>query len=136
MRPRMRPRMGSRMGFWCAAAVAVILAAPARDIAQAQDYPNKPVTFVTPAAAGNSPDVVTRVVADKLTQLWKQQIVVINRPGAGGRIGVDQRRHCRPHPDDVRGPSGARARNAGWRHPAARRRVAEALAESPGPSRD
>src|SRR5260221_11688150 len=84
MRPRMRPRMGSRMGFWCAAAVAVILAAPARDIAQAQDYPNKPITFVTPAAAGNSPDVVTRVVADKLTQLWKQQIVVINRPGAGG----------------------------------------------------
>src|SRR5258708_31019882 len=86
MRPRMRPRMGSRMGFWCAAAVAMILAAPARDIAQAQDYPNKPVTFVTPAAAGNSPDVVTRVVADNLTQLWKQQIVVLNRPGAGGLI--------------------------------------------------
>jgi len=56
--------------------------------AQAQDYPNKPVTFITPAAAGNSPDVVTRVVADKLTQLWKQQVVVINRPGAGGLIAV------------------------------------------------
>src|SRR5258708_31886454 len=88
MRPRMRPRMGSRMGFWCAAAVAMILAAPVQAIAQAQDYPNKPVTFVTPAAAGNSPDVVTRVVADKLTQLWKQQIVVINRPGAGGLIAA------------------------------------------------
>lgn len=56
--------------------------------AHAQDYPNKPVTFVTPAAAGNSPDVVTRVVADKLTQLWKQQIVVINRPCAGGLIAA------------------------------------------------
>jgi tripartite-type tricarboxylate transporter receptor subunit TctC len=56
--------------------------------AQAQDYPNKPVTFVTPAAVGNSPDVVTRVVANKLTQLWKQQAVVINRPGAGGLIAI------------------------------------------------
>ncbi|MBN8964761.1 MAG: tripartite tricarboxylate transporter substrate binding protein [Rhizobiales bacterium] len=69
----------------CAAiATAVVAIAPA----QAQDYPNKPVTFVTPAAAGNSPDVVTRVVADKLTQLWKQQVVVINRPGAGGLIAA------------------------------------------------
>jgi tripartite-type tricarboxylate transporter receptor subunit TctC len=76
------------VGFCCAAAVAMILAVPAQDIAQAQDYPNKPVTFVTPAAAGNSPDVVTRIVADKLTQLWKQQIVVINRPGAGGLIAA------------------------------------------------
>jgi tripartite-type tricarboxylate transporter receptor subunit TctC len=74
------------MGFWRAAAIAVILAAPA--VAQADDYPNKPVTFVTPAAAGNSPDVVTRLVADKLTQMWKQQVVVINRPGAGGLIAA------------------------------------------------
>ncbi|HUK08741.1 MAG TPA: tripartite tricarboxylate transporter substrate binding protein [Stellaceae bacterium] len=56
--------------------------------AQAQDYPTKPVTFITPAAAGNSPDVVTRVVADQLTQIWKQQIVVLNRPGAGGLIAA------------------------------------------------
>jgi len=64
----------------------MVLAAPAT--AQADDYPNKPVTFVTPAAAGNSPDVVTRLVADKLTQMWKQQVVVINRPGAGGLIAA------------------------------------------------
>jgi tripartite-type tricarboxylate transporter receptor subunit TctC len=74
----------STMTFWCAAAMALALSAPA----QAQDYPNKPITFITPAAAGNSPDVVTRIVADKLTQLWKQQIVVINRPGAGGLIAA------------------------------------------------
>lgn len=70
--------------LWCAAAVAGLLGLPAH----AEDYPNKPVTFVTPAAAGNSPDVVTRIVADKLTQLWKQQVVVINRPGAGGLIAA------------------------------------------------
>ncbi len=68
----------------CAAALTLFLSAPA----QAQDYPNKPVQFITPAAAGNSPDVVTRIVADKLTHLWKQQIVVINRPGAGGLIAA------------------------------------------------
>jgi tripartite-type tricarboxylate transporter receptor subunit TctC len=56
--------------------------------AQAQDFPSRPVTFITPAAAGNSPDVVTRIVADKLTQIWKQQIVILNRPGAGGLIAA------------------------------------------------
>ncbi len=66
------------------AAAAMIASATA----QAQDYPNKPVTFITPAAAGNSPDVVTRIVADKLSQIWKQQIVVLNRPGAGGLIAA------------------------------------------------
>ncbi len=71
--------------WWMAVAAAATVATGA---AQAQDYPNKPVTFITPAAAGNSPDVVTRIVADKLTQLWKQQIVVINRPGAGGLIAA------------------------------------------------
>lgn len=76
---------GAILKATCAAAIAALAALPAQ--AQ-QDYPNKPVTFITPAAAGNSPDVVTRIVADKLTQLWKQQIVVINRPGAGGLIAV------------------------------------------------
>ncbi len=56
--------------------------------AQAQDYPSRPVTFITPAAAGNSPDVVTRIVADKLSQMWKQQIIIFNRPGAGGLIAA------------------------------------------------
>src|SRR5262245_59587740 len=68
------------------AVVAIALAATLP--AQAQDYPTRPVTFITPAAAGNSPDVVTRVVADRLSQIWKQQIVVLNRPGAGGLIAA------------------------------------------------
>ena len=70
--------------LWCATAVVLTAILPA----QAQDYPNKPVTFITPAAAGNSPDVVTRIVADRLTQIWKQQIVVMNRPGAGGLLAA------------------------------------------------
>ena len=72
------------MGIWFVAAAAMVLCAPA----QAQDWPSKPVTFITPAAAGNSPDVVGRIVADKLSQMWKQQAVVLNRPGAGGLIAA------------------------------------------------
>src|SRR4029078_13582629 len=71
-----------RFGAGCVAALAMAASLPAH----AQEYPTKPVTFITPAAAGNSPDVATRVVADRLTQIWKQQIVVLNRPGAGGLI--------------------------------------------------
>src|SRR5258705_9466996 len=56
--------------------------------AQAQEWPTKPVVFITPAAAGNSPDVVTRIIADKLTQIWKQQVVVLNKPGAGGLLAA------------------------------------------------
>ena len=73
---------------WLTALGMVAAAMVASGTASAQDYPNKPVTFITPAAAGNSPDVVTRIVADKLTQIWKQQIVVLNRPGAGGLIAA------------------------------------------------
>jgi len=68
--------------------VSTLLLALANPSAQAQDYPTKPVTFITPAAAGNSPDVATRIVADRLSQIWKHQIVVLNRPGAGGLIAA------------------------------------------------
>jgi tripartite-type tricarboxylate transporter receptor subunit TctC len=85
---RTLPGRGGALQAWpgilCAAALTMLASLPA----QAQGYPVKPVTFITPAAAGNSPDVVTRLVADRLTQLWKYQIVVLNRPGAGGLIAA------------------------------------------------
>jgi tripartite-type tricarboxylate transporter receptor subunit TctC len=67
---------------------AMVLSALAVAPTLAQDFPSKPVTFITPAAAGNSPDVVGRIVADRLSQMWKQQVVIINRPGAGGLIAA------------------------------------------------
>ena len=70
--------------MWPIVAIGLLAAFPVA----AQDFPTKPVTFITPAAAGNSPDVLTRVVADRLTQMWKQQIVVLNRPGGGGMIAA------------------------------------------------
>jgi tripartite-type tricarboxylate transporter receptor subunit TctC len=68
--------------------IAAIAAMAFTSTVQAQDFPTRPVTFITPAAAGNSPDVAGRLVADRLTQIWKQQIVVLNRPGAGGLIAA------------------------------------------------
>ena len=54
----------------------------------ANDYPKRPVTIIVPAGAGASPDVITRIVAERLTQAWGQQAVVSNRPGGGGMIAT------------------------------------------------
>ena len=53
--------------------------------APAQTYPAKPVRVVVPFAAGGTTDIVTRILAQRLTESWGQQLIVDNRPGAGGR---------------------------------------------------
>ena len=57
--------------------------------AQAQPYPTKPVRILTPFSAGSGPDSVLRVVGQKLTALWGQQVVVENRPGGNGFIALE-----------------------------------------------
>lgn len=56
--------------------------------AHAGSYPTKPVKIITQAPAGAGPDVILRIVADRLTQMWGQQVLVINRPGGGGLIAA------------------------------------------------
>lgn len=55
----------------------------------AQTFPDRPVRFVVPFAAGGALDVVARLVADKLSKTWSRPVVIENKPGANGIIGVD-----------------------------------------------
>ncbi|MEO7728432.1 MAG: tripartite tricarboxylate transporter substrate-binding protein, partial [Burkholderiales bacterium] len=57
-------------------------------VALAQSYPAKPVHYVVPFPAGASPDIVARLIADRLSRMWGQQVLVENRPGAGGTVGA------------------------------------------------
>ena len=54
----------------------------------AQTFPTKPVRYVIPFPAGTSNDIVGRLLADQMTKLWKQQVIVDNRVGASGTIGA------------------------------------------------
>ncbi len=56
--------------------------------AQAQDYPNRPVRFITDSAPGSAIDVPVRLIAEGLSRIWGQQAVVVNQPGAGGAIAA------------------------------------------------
>jgi tripartite-type tricarboxylate transporter receptor subunit TctC len=51
-------------------------------------YPSKAVKIISQAPAGNGPDVIARIAAERLSRLWGQQIVMINRPGAGGQLAA------------------------------------------------
>jgi tripartite-type tricarboxylate transporter receptor subunit TctC len=66
-------------------AVALALAGPC---ASAQPYPNKPVKVMTPFPAGSGPDVALRLVGERLSKVWGQQVVVDNRPGGNGFIAL------------------------------------------------
>jgi tripartite-type tricarboxylate transporter receptor subunit TctC len=57
--------------------------------AGAQTYPNRPVRIVVPAAAGGALDIMSRLLAHKMGEIWKQQLYVDNRPGANWIIGMD-----------------------------------------------
>jgi hypothetical protein len=74
-------------------------------------YPSKPVRIIVPVAAGGPTDIVARMLADKLSAMWGQQVFIENRPGAGNNLGTEyvaksdpdgytllfDRRYCREH---------------------------------------
>jgi len=66
----------------------LILPAAAGVQAQTAKYPDKPVQIIADSAAGATPDVGLRFVTEQLTRSWNQQVLVVNRPGAGGSVGA------------------------------------------------
>jgi tripartite-type tricarboxylate transporter receptor subunit TctC len=73
--------------FACRGFLAIVLACLALASALAQSYPSRPVRMVVPFPPGSASDFLARVLGQKLGEAWGQQIVVDNRPGAGGLIG-------------------------------------------------
>ncbi len=64
--------------------------------AGAQEWPAKPVRIIVPFPAGGSADLMPRIVAEKLAQMWGQPVIVDNRPGAAGNIGADAAYRAEP----------------------------------------
>lgn len=62
----------------------------------AQGYPARPVRLVVPVAAGGAGDIVARTVASKLSEMWGQQVVIDNRPGANTIIGTELAAKAKP----------------------------------------
>ena len=69
------------LSFYCAAGIAADKSDPA------PGFPSKPIRWVVPFTPGASTDLIARTIGQRLTEIWGKQIIVDNRPGAGGGIG-------------------------------------------------
>ena len=78
--------MKRRTAAFALTAASLLLAAPAT---WAQSFPSKPITFVVPYAAGGTTDLVARLVGEHMGKSLGQPVVIENKPGAGGNIGMD-----------------------------------------------
>ena len=72
-----------------AAGALILSTLAAAGMAQAQEFPTKPVRIITPFPVGSGPEGVTRLVADKLSRMWGKPVVVENKPGGNGFIAID-----------------------------------------------
>jgi tripartite-type tricarboxylate transporter receptor subunit TctC len=85
------------IGHSCAAILVLTLASLGCAVAApAENYPGKPIRFLMPHPAGAGMDFVSRTVAQKLTEKWRQQVIVDSRPGGGGIIGLEMAKHAAP----------------------------------------
>jgi tripartite-type tricarboxylate transporter receptor subunit TctC len=76
-----------RRKFLYLAAGAAVVPAVSR-FAQAQGYPNRFVRFIVPFPPGGSADPIARILANRLSEMWGQQVVIENKSGAGGNVGA------------------------------------------------
>jgi tripartite-type tricarboxylate transporter receptor subunit TctC len=76
-----------KMSFFLVFVLAGLLFLPA--LVKAQDYPREPITFIVPWAAGGATDLAARAVGKVLPKYLGQQLIIINKPGAGGAVGME-----------------------------------------------
>ena len=84
-REEKRATLARRFGA-AAFAVSIIALTPG---VSAQSYPAKPIRFIVPFPPGGNTDVLARLIGQKLGEGWGQQVIIDNRPGAGGTLGVE-----------------------------------------------
>ena len=75
--------------MWKACSIMTVALLASTAVAQAQQYPSKPIRIVVGFAAGGPSDVAARTIAQKLTEKWGQQVIVDIRPGASGNIATE-----------------------------------------------
>ena len=87
--PISTPTRSLRSRLLVAAAAALALALPTASVLAQAAYPNKPIRLIVPFPPGGGTDMIARTVAQKLADQNKWNVIVDNRPGAGGNLGVD-----------------------------------------------
>jgi tripartite-type tricarboxylate transporter receptor subunit TctC len=80
--------MNSHAALSALCSVALLGATAAWSGANAETYPARYVSVIIQTAAGSGPDVIARIVADRLTQMWGRQVAIINRNGAAGLVAA------------------------------------------------
>jgi tripartite-type tricarboxylate transporter receptor subunit TctC len=88
------PRLFGFCASLCASLVVAAVAAPPSHAADS--YPDRKVRVIVPFAAGGPTDVIARMVAERLSEAWGQQLYVENMPGAGGNLGVEMAARAAP----------------------------------------
>ena len=78
------------------AAASALAPAVLPHIARAQAWPNRIVKLVAPFPPGGGTDVVARILTNRLSEVWGQQVIVENKPGAGGNFGAEQVARAEP----------------------------------------
>jgi tripartite-type tricarboxylate transporter receptor subunit TctC len=88
--------MISRRRFTALATASALIPTIARRPALAQWSPERPIRFLVPFAAGGPTDAIARIVGERLSKAWNQQVVVENRGGAGGNIAFEMAARADP----------------------------------------
>ncbi|BDW10309.1 MFS transporter [Polynucleobacter sp. SHI8] len=82
--------------LFCAIVFCTVTISPSFAQSSAANYPNKVVTLVVPFTSGSGSDTISRIISPKLSERWKQPVIVDNRAGASGNIGTDHAAKATP----------------------------------------